>query len=295
MAGAEKQSGDTLSASVKVLKQDSMADLSRTTTTTRDLMTKPSTWDTCIYAAEQHCPCDGVCAVTRKLAGGADEEAQLAQLEDEVRRNGFAKVLTHKNQAGEEGHLRDVAAQKHALPENRPPSSPAGGTPRSEAAPHILNRAEILAVILYTGSDIQGRMRQDMMAAGGSKWPVFSATLERALKKQRVAGTTVKRNHFECDLVLYHGLHGVNVGDFERLIEGDGTFAMTFSIGTVVSASYNRDISMFFACGAGGTAQLEHHKGLLLEMTCRAGRWPACADVAWMSKFPHEEEVVIAP
>ena len=57
-------------------------------------------------------------------------------------------------------------------------------------------------------------------------WPVFAATLGRALKKQHEAGTAVKGNHFEQDLILYHGLHGVNVKDFAQLIAGDGTFEM---------------------------------------------------------------------
>ncbi len=130
---------------------------------------------------------------------------------------------------------------------------------------------------------------------GGGRWPVLAATIGRALKKQNEAGTTVKGNHFAHDHLVYHGLHGVNVKDFASLVENDGTFAMTFSIGTVVSASYSRDVALLFAAGAGGTAVLNHSKGLLLEICCRADHWPASADVEWCSKFPHEKELIIAP
>jgi hypothetical protein len=212
----------------------------RTVTKTHDLMTKPSKWEMCIYAGKQHCPCEGMCAVSRKLLeDGANDEAQLTSLEDEVRRNGFEHVLVTVTASGEKLALRDVAAEKAAHPQNRPPN----WTPQSPAA-LILNQAELLAIMLYTGSEIQGGLRQDMMASGG-RWPILATTIERALKKQRQAGTTVKRNHFDHDLVLYHGLHGVNVLDFDKLIEDDGTFSMTFSIGTVVSASYVQPQSPF--------------------------------------------------
>jgi hypothetical protein len=261
-----------------------MADdgLSRTTTNTHDLMVKPSTWDACSYAGGQHCPCETVCAATRLLLGDDDEATQLDNLEAEVRANGLERVLDTGIAATP--RLRDIAARKLLLPENQRPDGHGA----------IWNGAEVLSILLYTGSDVQGVFRQDMMASG-SHWPVLAAAIERALKKQRAAGTIVKDNHFASDHIVYHGLHGVNVKSFESFIEDDGAYGMTFSIGTVVSASYNRDMALLFAAGCGGTAPPVHSKGLLLEIYCRAGHWPASADVEWCSKFPHEKEVIIAP
>ena len=248
-------------------------------------MVKPSTWAACRYAGAQHCPCERVCSTTQRLLDASAESsdaAQLDKLEEEVCANGFARVL--KTGMTATPRLRDIAAQKKPLPENQ----------RPDGRGAIWNDAEILSILLYTGSDVQGPFRSDMMA-GGARWPVLTATIERALKKQNEAGTIVKGNHFASDHVVYHGLHGVNVKDFASLVENDGTFAMTFSIGTVVSASYSRDVSLLFAAGAGGTAAPNHSKGLLLEICCRADHWPASADVEWCSKFPHEKELIIAP
>eukprot|EP01043_Picozoa_sp_COSAG02_P010029 COSAG02_NODE_346_length_24113_cov_13.213001_19_plen_740_part_00 len=260
-------------------------DLARTVTVTHDLMVKPSTWAACQYAGAQHCPCERVCSTTQRLLGDGVESsdaAQLDKLEEEVCANGFEKVLN--TGMATTPRLRDVAAQKNPLPENQ----------RPDGRGAIWNNAEILSILLYTSSDVQGPFRSDMMVGAG-RWPVLAATIERALKKQNEAGTTVKENHFACDHVVYHGLHGVNVKDFASLVENDGTFAMTFSIGTVVSASYSRDVSLLFAAGAGGTAAPDHSKGLLLEICCLAHHWPASADVEWCSKFPHEKELIIAP
>jgi len=253
-------------------------------------MTPQSTWESCAYAGRQHCPCDSLCPVAQALVHSDDEAVQVCALEEEVRTNGLGRVLKYmtRTSGGREREqlLQDVAKRLSLKKENQSPAANAGQ--------QIMNTAEILSVLLYTGTDVQGVARQDMMR-GGNSWPVFAATLERALKKQRMAGTIVKQNHFDHDLILYHGLHAVNVKDFEKIVADDGTFSLTFSLGTFVSATYNRDTALAFACGAGGTGRLaeEHHKGLMLELCFKGGRWPACADVAWISKF-NEEEVVVA-
>eukprot|EP01044_Picomonas_judraskeda_P006392 COSAG03_NODE_635_length_6601_cov_165.858197_2_plen_217_part_00 len=175
-------------------------------------------WAACQYAGAQHCPCERVCSTTQRLLGTdaeSSDAAQLDKLEEEVCANGFARVLNTGVAATP--RLRDVAAQKKPCPQNQ----------RPDGRGAIWNNAEILSILLYTGTDVQGPFRNDMMVDAG-RWPVLAATIERALKKQNEAGTTVKGNYFTCAHVVYHGLHGVNVKDFASLVEDESPNPVTF-------------------------------------------------------------------
>ena len=217
------------------------------------------------YAGITFCPCNRQCT-TNHTAESPDQ--QLALLIREIQDNQFADVLVTR----EGNDLVSIAAQKALESSN---------TGR-------MNPAEVLSVLLYTGSRLQHPLRMSMLKPDSCviAWPVLSKALHRAILKQGVS---------DSQMYLYHGLHGVSLDYLYDLIDPD-TYTTAFSFGTFVSTSRNREVAMAFATGEGGTYTGPRKKvGLLLQFVCQEHHLPSCTDVAWLSKFPYEEEVVIAP
>lgn len=198
---------------------------------------------------------------------------EIDQLELEVASNGFAHVLTPTS--GDFAHLRDVALAKERMPEN-----------------NGINQADILAILIYTGTDVQGEFRMDMLR-DGTAWPMLCSVMTRGLRTQ-AKGALIDHDSGEATPSegLFHGLHGIAIKDFTQFIQSDQGNHIAITIPAVVSASRNRSTAIAFACGKGGTADALHKHGLLLEITCHN---EVAADVSWISKFPGEEETCFAP
>ena len=231
------------------------------------LVARSAYGDVAEYDGERFCACDRLCAGT---ADSTSEEEQLQALVDEVSENGYADVLIMRDG----GQLQEKARQRTLDPRN---------TGR-------MNSAEVLAVLLYTGTRLQHSLRMSMLGqeAVHLLWPRLAKALQRAICKQS------GRDGLAVPMKLYHGLHNVTLNDMLRFIDPE-TFAVSFTFNTFVSASQDRDIAMGFAAGEHGTYDGPlQDQGLLLELSCSAGH-PACADVSWLSMYPNEKEVLIAP
>lgn len=254
------------------------------------------------YAGQRFCPCRHVCAMTDD---DASVVAQLDALEAEVRGNKFGRVLTTPE--GEQ--LRAIAERKQA---------------DRSTNPRELNAAEILAILLYTGTAVQGYFRKNMREADQGRpgtWPVLAKILQRAICRQGLYeqhSPKAAPAHPPPVAVVYHGLHNLQINTTLNFLQHDApkksdatrtpvqkaeTIAkvmhrLCFTIKTAVSASRSKDVALQFAAGIGGTVSQAAHSdcAILLEITCRShGGWPAAADVACFSKFRSEQEVLLCP
>jgi hypothetical protein len=156
-----------------------------------------------------------------------------------------------------------------------------------------MDTADILSLILYTGTDVQGDFRGDMLSKTG-RWKWLTYAISRAIR--RGMGALDPRSRPEIP-VVYHGLHNVTIHDLEAWVEfagNEGGWGCILPMPVVMSTSTDRETSVRFAAGAGGTASPSSTRGLLLECRCRANDVVAC-DVSWVSKFQNEEEIAVAP
>ena len=130
-----------------------------------------------------------------------------------------------------------------------------------------LNKAEMLAVILYTDSDINYDLSKQQCNADYSKWKWFDYCLFNAIYKlsQREYGS----------YKVYTGLHDVELNDNERKC---GYFK------TYLSTSWSRDVALAFI----------HDNGVLFEIDETFRENAICCDVSWISKFENEREVLFA-
>lgn len=198
-------------------------------------------------------------------------------LEDEITANGFGDVLSYF-EGGTKRRLRDKAAELLSHPRN------------------THNQAEILALLLYTGSRVQGVFRSEMMACI-QRWPHFYRLLRKAIE----SGHNLENVEY-----LYHGLHNVtaaNLDDWVHFTESTSKWQVYFYLPAVTSASLDRDVALRFAVGLGGTKTKSSQYGCLLKLRakCSRGSWTSGGgnfpgvDVSWLSKFHSEREVVLVP
>jgi hypothetical protein len=249
-----------------------------------------------------------------------DEAWWLESLEEEVARKGFRDVLGTPDGR----RLRDIAAAHaaglgraiFAIDTDRLHLNWAHGGDVRVRVPQPVT-AMILAVMLYTGTRLQGAFRRETMARVPG-WRFLYTCLalfnrhmldrthlrketprsERPALKKIPAPLSMKEDFF-----VYHGLHNVSIRDLEPFIarskqwRGDErTLHLSFS--TFVSLSASRAISLEFAAGEGGAASETADQGLLIEAKVEPDyrdTLPMFADVSWISKFPIEEELLLSP
>ena len=206
------------------------------------------------------------------------DEVASRTLEGEVRRNGYGYCLKIKEPMQSITTLRQIAEEKLQHPRHRELGSP-------------LNLEEMLAVLLYTGTDCYADLRCSERDGDYRKWCRFASVLDIAVYNLAVVAAA---NCIELPPTLYHGLGHVYAQDLPEVCLGgahDTVYcALGFSSPTFMSTSWDRKVATDFILMNGST---EHSvNGLLLQM---AGRKAAQigADVSWISKFPEECEVLL--
>lgn len=221
--------------------------------------------------------------------------ATMDQIKDEIHRNGMERVLNN-------GALCDIAAKKVDIYHQKFPGAPKAraAVPFSMATlvDEDVDATDTMALLCYTATDIQGDLRWCMLQKNYTKWPLLSV-------KIRIAVAKLGRHATELGTgpVMYHGLHGIQLGDMQKyMVEhtiGDLVLQeCSITYPAPVSCSRSREVAIKFACGLGGTAPPKFKYGILLEVVNPKLGWQSHmrADVhTFISKFPYEEEVVFAP
>ena len=197
--------------------------------------------------------------------------------------------------------LWDVAKEKMEHPRHKEMGMP-------------LTLVEILAILLYTGTDVYRELRHDEMLywreftldvqfelscidlekskLPNRKWPVLSSILSQAIIKLDKFDTRCEPDF------TYHGLHDVNVdpktfvAEFnDRPIQEHFQLPDAFMYGTFVSTSTDREVALKFM-----KSEDDKPNGCLMEIkfqqeTCKDEVMLSVgADVSWISKFPSEKE-----
>ena len=215
---------------------------------------------------------------------------------EELENNGFGGVMKIPF---ESKTLWDIADEKMNHPRHIEMGKP-------------LSRVEILAILLYTGTDAYSSLRktetmhyaqsEDILhkkswTAGmnplkeeNQKWIYFSEILSNAIKVLNVNDVKKRPD------VTYHGLHEVEVDPdsfFSYWVTVDRIFFThqrrvpdSFKYGTFVSTSTRRKIALNFMKSKDKVAN-----GCLIELEIR----DSCngADVSWISKYSGECEFLI--
>ena len=132
-----------------------------------------------------------------------------------------------------------------------------------------LNKAEMLALILYTGYEANYDLCKSQREGNYSKWKWFDYCLYHGIEKL----SKVEIGKFN----VYTGLSSVQLN--EKSVD-NGYFV------TYVSASWIKDVSLQFAAG----------KGMIIEIDSKykTANDIKCCDVSWISKFPDECEILFA-
>eukprot|EP01084_Bolivina_argentea_P031431 58177_1 len=184
------------------------------------------------------------------------KDGYLKQLIDEVARNGFEKdlYLPQDDEKGNDYSLIHVVDDKMYAPRHKNMSCP-------------LSRAEMLAIILYTGCDCNYDLCGSQRRGDYKKWKYFDLCLFNAINKLKQLET----GKFK----IYTGLNNVKLN--KKSIQ-NGYFV------TYVSTSWKIEVSKKFMGETGMIMQIDES---FRENMC-------CCDVSWISKFEHECEILIA-
>eukprot|EP01083_Nonionella_stella_P086690 240982_1 len=129
-----------------------------------------------------------------------------------------------------------------------------------------LDKAGMLALILYTSCDCNYDLCSSQRNGNYIKWKCFDYSLHIAIKLLH------EKEHGSYK--LYSGLNHVKLDKKE--IEC-GYFV------TYVSSSWSKDVALAFMNG----------EGLVIEMDEKLRKFFRCCDVSWVSKFPDECEILI--
>eukprot|EP01084_Bolivina_argentea_P213867 363127_1 len=138
---------------------------------------------------------------------------------------------------------------------------------RHEQMGKPLNRAEMLALIVYTGCDCNYDLCKHQRNGDYEKWKWFDYCLWNAIYKL----SRCQKGQYK----IYSGLQLVN---FDKTKMSDAYFA------TYISCSWVKDVSLKFM----------GDKGMIIEMEESIRQSFVCCNVQWISKFPDECEVLIA-
>ena len=200
--------------------------------------------------------------------------ASVADMEKEIRMNGYGAILTTK----EGDSLVDIAREKIMK------------TPG-------VSEAEMLSVLCYTGTDVQGDLRLAMLQGDLQRWPVVSATLDSAIQKLSSVQAPVQKWD-----ILYHGLHNVTLPDLkEYLVRSplgeDFVEHFELTMPAPLSTSRAWKVARNFACGVTVESSQRTNKGMILRIHNPSSKHGASmrADVSEISKFNKENEVVFRP
>ncbi|CAF1272912.1 unnamed protein product [Rotaria magnacalcarata] len=199
----------------------------------------------------------------------------------ELESNGFGYVMNPTN--GPYKHLDEVVQEKLNHPRHIRIGSP-------------LSDEQMLAIILYCGTDAYADMRSDEIqytmqtfhwgeAAKKQKWPVFSNILDDAIRCLNEADKDRRPSR------VYHGLKDIEVDP--KTFNNESRAALYqqhnkqhFKYGTFVSTSWDKEVSLSF---------MGNHGSLLtIDLTNESNDKICGADVSWISKFPIESEFLIA-
>eukprot|EP01084_Bolivina_argentea_P244069 408963_1 len=132
-----------------------------------------------------------------------------------------------------------------------------------------LNRAQMLAIILYTGCDCNFDLCISQRNGDFMKWKWFDFCLYYGIQKLSEKETGSYK--------LYSGLSNVKL---EKKEIKNGYFI------TYVSTTWIKEVSSTFVGDKGMIIQVDE--------SYRTGRWTNICDVSWISKFPDECEVLIS-
>lgn len=206
------------------------------------------------------------------------------ELIKELENNGYGKVMTVASNLYKT--MNDVAREKLSHPRHRKMGSP-------------LSHDQMLAILLYTGTNVYADMRQDEMKYSKHnfadvdpshiekpRWPLLSSLLTSALWLLDKFDDTPRPT------TVYHGLHSIEVDPSVFNNYGEAKLYSenckpVFRYGTFISTSWDETVAKSFICNKGSL--------LVIDLNTPSGTEPLIgADVSWISKFPSECEFLIA-
>ncbi|CAF1489424.1 unnamed protein product [Adineta ricciae] len=214
------------------------------------------------------------------LWNGVVKEGDLIR---ELEQNGFGAVMVVSSKPSKT--LDHVAQKKLNDPRHKEMGSP-------------LSHDQMLAIILYTDSDVYKDLRHHEMCYSQQdfantkpcdlmqkKWPILGCLLNSAIW---VLDQHDKRPRPK---VVYHGLCGIEVdplvfNNHNATKRNSATTGPVFRYGTFISTSWNKEVALEFM----------NKKGSLLEISLEEEHMDALvgADVSWISKYQTEYEFLIA-
>ena len=133
-----------------------------------------------------------------------------------------------------------------------------------------LTRAQILALLLYTGCECNYDMCKSQRNGDYKKWKYFDDCLYWAIVK-----LSKHESYLEYTTALYSGLHKVQLNAKQLVLSYFATY---------VSTSYIKDVSLRFA----------KNDGMIFELDEDILHRFHCCSVEWISKFQDECEILIA-
>jgi hypothetical protein len=186
----------------------------------------------------------------------------------EVRRNGHQEALDLPEAVRQPGRssLEDVVVEKSL-----------NDCQQRQTPNDRLDYAEILAILLYTGTDVQDDMhRAHRVNQDYERWSQLRCALMSAISKLH---RTLPVHH-DRPAYLYHGSRRRIFDIYEAIYPPEAVIPYCDFFSTSTSAHSAQGF-------IGDT------KGLLLQVS----RTPTveCADVSWISKHEHEAEILINP
>lgn len=134
-----------------------------------------------------------------------------------------------------------------------------------------LNYAEMLSIVLYTGTECNYAMCKSQREGDYQTWPVFDYCLNNAIHKLS--------DHETGEYTVFSGVGKCQL-DFKKM--NQNAYYMT----TFVSTSWKMDVAKEFLDMNGG-------EGVLLTFSKEYRSKAACADVSWISKFGESEKEVL--
>lgn len=162
-----------------------------------------------------------------------------------------------------------------------------------------VSEAEMLSVLCYTGTKVEGDLRLSMLKGNLQRWPVVSATLDSAIQKLSSMQEPVDKYE-----ILYHGLHNITLSDLKKYLVrsplGDGLVEhFELAMPAPLSTTRSKKVAIDFATGMGGTVDPSQltDKGMILRIHNPSSKHGASmrADVSPISHYKGEKEVVIRP
>ncbi|CAM4850863.1 unnamed protein product, partial [Rotaria magnacalcarata] len=214
------------------------------------------------------------------------EGALVKELND----NGFGYVM--KLTDGPYKHLDEVVQEKLQHPRHKSIGSP-------------LNYQQMVAIILYCGTDAYADMRWEEIQYTMQdfteflfrtqknfklqKWPIFSKILHEAICCLNECDSNYRPS------TVYHGLRNIeidpktfnNYGRASILEEYYHGGHEHFKYGTFISTSWDKRVALSFMGNKGSLLKID------LTDTAKGFSGLIGADVSWISKFPIESEFLI--